>query len=60
MTAKTIPHVSVLIDMYNHERFIERLITSVLEQGMPMDHVEILVAGGVPMFRSPENISLHR
>ena len=35
--------VSVLIDTYNHERFIERAITSVLEQDMPMDDVEILV-----------------
>ena len=31
------PYVSVLIDTYNHERFIERAITSVLEQDMSMD-----------------------
>jgi glycosyltransferase involved in cell wall biosynthesis len=43
MQAKAIPLVSVLIDTYNHERFIERAITSVLEQDMPMDGVEILV-----------------
>jgi glycosyltransferase involved in cell wall biosynthesis len=43
MKAKAIPHVSVLIDTYNHECFIERAITSVLEQDMPMDGVEILV-----------------
>jgi glycosyltransferase involved in cell wall biosynthesis len=43
MEAKTNPHVSVLIDTYNHERFIERAITSVLEQDMRMDDVEILV-----------------
>src|SRR5579863_8962816 len=35
--------VSILIDTYNHERFIERAITSVLEQDMAMDNVEILV-----------------
>jgi glycosyltransferase involved in cell wall biosynthesis len=35
--------VSVLIDTYNHERFIDRAITSVLDQDMPMDGVEILV-----------------
>lgn len=35
--------VDVLIDTYNHERFIERAITSVLEQDMPMDGVDILV-----------------
>jgi glycosyltransferase involved in cell wall biosynthesis len=43
MKAKTIPHVSVLIDTYNHERFIERAITSVLEQDLPMSDFEILV-----------------
>jgi glycosyltransferase involved in cell wall biosynthesis len=37
------PHVSVLIDTYNHERFIEQAITSVLEQDMPMADVEIIV-----------------
>jgi glycosyltransferase involved in cell wall biosynthesis len=43
MEAKPIPRVTVLIDTYNHERFIERAINSVLEQDMPMDGVEILV-----------------
>jgi glycosyltransferase involved in cell wall biosynthesis len=43
MTANFTPRVSVLIDTYNHERFIERAITSVLEQDMPMEEVEILV-----------------
>jgi glycosyltransferase involved in cell wall biosynthesis len=43
MTADFTPRVSVLIDTYNHERFIQRAITSVLEQDMPMDGVEILV-----------------
>jgi glycosyltransferase involved in cell wall biosynthesis len=37
------PHVSVLIDTYNHERFIEQAITSVLEQDMSMADVEIVV-----------------
>jgi hypothetical protein len=46
MTAKTIPHVSVSIDTHKHERFITRVVTSVLEQDMPKDGVEILVAGG--------------
>ncbi len=35
--------VSVLIDTYNHERFIEHAINSVLEQDIPMDDIEILV-----------------
>ncbi len=37
------PFVSVLIDTYNHERFIEQAITSVLDQDMSMVGVEILV-----------------
>jgi hypothetical protein len=53
------PFVTVLIDRDNHERLIERVITSVLEQDKPMVSVEILVAGGVPTFRTPENISLY-
>jgi len=46
--------VSVLIDTYNHERFIERAITSVLEQDMPMDGVEILVVDDGSADRTPE------
>jgi glycosyltransferase involved in cell wall biosynthesis len=48
------PYVSVLIDTYNHERFIERAITSVLEQDMPMDGVEILVVDDGSTDRTPE------
>ena len=47
-------YVSVLIDTYNHERFIERAITSVLEQDMPMDGVEILVVDDGSTDRTPE------
>ena len=54
MKAKAIPHVSVLIDTYNHERFIERAITSVLEQDMPMDGVEILIVDDGSTDRTPE------
>ncbi len=46
--------ISVLIDTYNHERFIERAITSVLEQDMPMDDVEILVVDDGSTDRTPE------
>lgn len=39
----TKPFVSVLIDTYNHERFIEKAIVSVLEQDYPAADREILV-----------------
>ena len=39
------PFVSVLIDTYNHERFIEKAIVSVLEQDFPAAEREILVRG---------------
>ena len=37
------PFASVLIDTYNHERFIEKAIVSVLEQDFPAADREILV-----------------
>ena len=37
------PFVSVLIDTYNHERFVERAILSVLEQDFPESDREIIV-----------------
>lgn len=37
------PFVSVLIDTYNHERYIEQAILSVLEQDFPRDDREIIV-----------------
>ena len=39
----TKPFVSVLIDTYNHERFIEEAIVSVLEQDYPASDREIVV-----------------
>ena len=56
METKAIPHVSVLIDTYNHEHFIERAVASVLEQDMPMDGVEILVVDDGSTDRTPELI----
>ena len=58
MQAKNIPQVSVLIDTYNHERFIERAINSVLEQDMPMDGVEILVVDDGSSDRTPEIVRM--
>ena len=54
LNEKTMPNVTVLIDTYNHERFIERAIASVLEQDMPMDGVEILVVDDGSTDRTPE------
>lgn len=48
------PYVSVLIDTYNHERFIEQAITSVLAQDMSMADVEIVVVDDGSTDRTPE------
>jgi glycosyltransferase involved in cell wall biosynthesis len=37
------PQISVLIDTYNHERYIEQAIVSVLEQDFPREETEIVV-----------------
>jgi glycosyltransferase involved in cell wall biosynthesis len=46
--------ISILIDTYNHEQFIEQAITSVLEQDMPMDEIEILVVDDGSTDGTPE------
>jgi len=48
------PFVSVLIDTYNHERFIEQAIVSVLEQDFPASEREILVVDDGSTDRTPE------
>jgi glycosyltransferase involved in cell wall biosynthesis len=48
------PFVSVLIDTYNHEKFIEQAITSVLEQNFPLSDYEILVVDDGSTDRTPE------
>jgi len=48
------PFVSVLIDTYNHEKFIEQAITSVLEQDCPASDCEILVVDDGSSDRTPE------
>jgi hypothetical protein len=48
------PFVSVLIDTYNHERFIEKAIVSVLEQDFPATEREILVVDDGSTDRTPE------
>jgi glycosyltransferase involved in cell wall biosynthesis len=46
--------VSVLIDTYNHERFIEQAIVSVLEQDFPAADREIIVVDDGSTDRTPE------
>jgi glycosyltransferase involved in cell wall biosynthesis len=48
------PFVSVLVDTYNQERFIEQAIVSVLEQDFPAADREILVVDDGSTDRTPE------
>lgn len=48
------PFVSVLIDTYNHERFIEEAIVSALEQDFPAADREIIVVDDGSTDRTPE------
>jgi hypothetical protein len=50
----TVPVITVLIDTYNHERFIEEAIVSVLEQDFPPGKTEILVVDDGSTDRTPE------
>jgi hypothetical protein len=50
----TTPFVSVLIDTYNHERFVEEAIQSVLSQDFPASEREILVVDDGSTDRTPE------
>jgi glycosyltransferase involved in cell wall biosynthesis len=50
----TKPFVSVLIDTYNHERFIEKAIVSVLGQDFPASDREIIVVDDGSSDRTPE------
>ena len=51
------PFVSVLIDTYNHEKFIEQAITSVLEQDFPASDWEIIVVDDGSTDRTPEIVA---
>jgi len=53
----TTPHISVLINTYNHERYIEQAIVSVLEQDFPAKDAEILVVDDGSTDRTSEIIA---
>lgn len=48
------PTVTVLVDTYNHERFIEEALVSVIEQDFPASEMEILVVDDGSTDRTPE------
>jgi glycosyltransferase involved in cell wall biosynthesis len=51
------PAVTVLIDTYNHERFIEEAIVSVLEQDFPRTETEVIVVDDGSTDRTPEIVA---
>ncbi len=51
------PYVSVLVDTYNHERFIEQAITSVLAQDFPDADREVIVVDDGSQDRTPEIVA---
>ena len=48
------PFVSILIDTYNHEKFIEQAIVSALEQDFPASDREIIVVDDGSSDRTPD------
>ncbi len=50
----TRPTISVLVDTYNHERFIEQAVASVLEQDFPASEREVIVVDDGSTDRTPD------
>jgi glycosyltransferase involved in cell wall biosynthesis len=51
------PYITALIDTYNHERFIEQAVLSVLEQDFPASEMEVLVVDDGSSDSTPEILS---
>ena len=50
------PLVTALVNTHNHEKYIEQALTSVLEQGMSAEELEILVVDDGSEDRTPSII----
>ena len=50
----TKPRLTAIIDTYNHERFVEEAIVSVLEQDFPRAEMEVIVVDDGSTDRTPE------
>ncbi|HEY2460734.1 MAG TPA: glycosyltransferase family A protein [Candidatus Acidoferrum sp.] len=51
------PLISILVDTYNHERYIEQTLTSVVEQGLPAAEMEVVVVDDGSTDRTPEIVA---
>jgi glycosyltransferase involved in cell wall biosynthesis len=54
---KTLPPVSVIIPVYNEEKFIARCLSGVLEQDYPADKLEIIIADGFSTDKTREIVA---
>ena len=60
MTSTSNPSlVTVLVDTYNHEQFIDQAIRSVLDQEFEMSRVEIIVVDDGSTDRTPEKLATY-
>jgi glycosyltransferase involved in cell wall biosynthesis len=55
-----IPILSVLVDTYNHERYIEQAVVSAIEQDFPADDYEIVVVDDGSTDRTPDIVRKFR